>query len=172
MWKGLKVEVSSQMTTLGEVRESKRRAVWGKDKDSWRGNHSSLCRRNRFMKVKGAGGQKQAWDVSLFWILAILIDVWPYLIAVLICSSLTTKMWSSFSCAYLPPVSCLFFFFLFFFFFGPHLWDMEVPRLGVQLEPQLPAYTTATATRIRATSVIYTTAHTRSWARPGIEPST
>ena len=27
----------------------------------------------------------------------------------------------------------------------PHLWDMEVPRLEVHLELQLPAYTTATA---------------------------
>ena len=31
----------------------------------------------------------------------------------------------------------------FFFFLWPHLWHMEVPRLGVNLE--LPAYTTATA---------------------------
>ena len=30
-------------------------------------------------------------------------------------------------------------------FLGLHLWHMEVPRLGVQLELQLPAYTTATA---------------------------
>ena len=33
-----------------------------------------------------------------------------------------------------------------FCFLGPHLWHMEVPRLGVELEPQLPAYFTATAT--------------------------
>ena len=41
-------------------------------------------------------------------------------------------------------------FFLFFFFFccflGPHLRHMEVPRLGVESEPQLPAYATAIAT--------------------------
>ena len=37
---------------------------------------------------------------------------------------------------------------------------MEVPRLGVQVELQLPAYTTATTKhRIRAASVTYTTAH-------------
>ena len=29
---------------------------------------------------------------------------------------------------------------------GPHLCHVEVPRLGVELELQLPAYTTATAT--------------------------
>ena len=36
--------------------------------------------------------------------------------------------------------------FAFFFFLGPHPWPMEVPRLGVQLELPLLAYTTATAT--------------------------
>ena len=30
---------------------------------------------------------------------------------------------------------------------GPQPWHMEVPRLGVKSELQLPAYTTATATR-------------------------
>ena len=34
----------------------------------------------------------------------------------------------------------------FFFFLEPHLQHMEVPRLGVDSELQLPAYTTATAT--------------------------
>ena len=36
-------------------------------------------------------------------------------------------------------------FFFFFWLSGPHLWHMEVPRLGAELELQLPAYTTATA---------------------------
>ena len=41
------------------------------------------------------------------------------------------------------------FFFSFFFFFasGPHLQHMEVPWLGVKLQLQLLAYTTATATQ-------------------------
>ena len=39
------------------------------------------------------------------------------------------------------PVSGIFF----FAFLGPHLWLMEVPRLGVELEMELLAYTTATA---------------------------
>ena len=34
-----------------------------------------------------------------------------------------------------------------FVFLGPHPQHMEVPRLGVQLELQLPAYARATATR-------------------------
>ena len=36
--------------------------------------------------------------------------------------------------------------FSFFGFLGPHPWHMEVPRLGVEWELQLCAYTTATAT--------------------------
>ena len=36
--------------------------------------------------------------------------------------------------------------FSFFFFLGLHPWHMEVPRLGVKLELQLPAYATATVT--------------------------
>ena len=39
-----------------------------------------------------------------------------------------------------------FFFFFFFCFLGPHLWHVEVPRLGVESELQLPANTAATAT--------------------------
>ena len=39
------------------------------------------------------------------------------------------------------------FIYLFIFgFLGPHPWHMEVPKLGVESELQLPAYTTATAT--------------------------
>ena len=39
------------------------------------------------------------------------------------------------------------FFFSFLVFLGPHLRHMEVPRLGVTSELQLPVYITATATR-------------------------
>ena len=53
-----------------------------------------------------------------------------------------------------------FFFLVFLPFLGPHPWHMEVPRLGIESELKLPAYTTATATHgIRATSATYTTAH-------------
>jgi len=40
----------------------------------------------------------------------------------------------------------LFYLFIFACFLGLHLWPIEVPRLGVKLEQQLLAYTTATAT--------------------------
>ena len=40
-----------------------------------------------------------------------------------------------------------------------HLKPMEVPRLGVELKPQLLAYTTATATPDPSMSVTYTTGH-------------
>ena len=50
-------------------------------------------------------------------------------------------------CATRELLFCHFFSFLsfLFVFVGPHLWPMEVPRLGVELELQLLAYTTATA---------------------------
>ena len=38
-------------------------------------------------------------------------------------------------------------FLVFFCFLGPHPWHMEIPRLGIQLELWLPAYTTVTAMR-------------------------
>ena len=66
------------------------------------------------------------------------------------------------------------FFCFFFAFLGPHPQHVEVPRLGVELELQLPVYTTATATpdpncvcdlhhssrqrQIRTSSVAYTIA--------------
>ena len=46
--------------------------------------------------------------------------------------------------AKVAPVTYLVF--LFFTFLGPHLLHMEVLRLGVELELQLPTYTTAMAT--------------------------
>ena len=33
----------------------------------------------------------------------------------------------------------------FFFFLGPHLWHMEVPKIGIKSELQLPAYAAAIA---------------------------
>ena len=42
-------------------------------------------------------------------------------------------------------VFIVFLLFTFFFFLGQHLWHMEVPRLEVESELQLPAYATATA---------------------------
>ena len=41
----------------------------------------------------------------------------------------------------------LFLLFFNFFFKGPHAWHMDVPRLRVELELQLPVYTIATAMR-------------------------
>ena len=46
----------------------------------------------------------------------------------------------------------------FFVLLGP-LWHMEVPRLGVELELQRPAYTTAKAMPDPAIFVTYATAH-------------
>ena len=42
-------------------------------------------------------------------------------------------------------INILFLFYFIFCFLGLHPWYMEVPRLGVESELQLPSYTTATA---------------------------
>ena len=47
---------------------------------------------------------------------------------------------------YSVPLSFSLFYFIFFCFSGPHLWHMEVPRISLDLEVQLLAYTRATAT--------------------------
>ena len=44
-----------------------------------------------------------------------------------------------------PQLTFFLFYFFFFHFLGLHPWHMEVPRLGIELELQLPAYTTAIA---------------------------
>ena len=53
-------------------------------------------------------------------------------------------------------------FFFFFFFLGPHPWHKEVPRLGLELELQLPASTTAKATWYPS---LICNLHHRSWQR-------
>ena len=68
-------------------------------------------------------------------------------------------------------VFCLFIC-LFVCFLGPHLWHMEVPRLGVDMELQLPAYTTATAMPDSNTTTQSNARSLTHWARPGIEPTT
>ena len=69
---------------------------------------------------------------------------WWYFIIVLVCTFLIANDNENF----LVVIGYLHIFSLFFFFFvllGLHPWHMEVPRLGFELELQLPAYTTATA---------------------------
>ena len=72
-------------------------------------------------------------------------------------------------------ISRCFVLFCFVCFLGPHPGHMEVSRLVVQMELQLPAYATATATRDLShgcdphhSNASFLT----HWARPGIEPVT
>ena len=63
-----------------------------------------------------------------------------------------------------------------FFFLGPYLLHLEVPRRGVESELQLLPTPEPQQSRIRATSLTYTTAHSNArsltrWVRPGIKPS-
>ena len=49
----------------------------------------------------------------------------------------------------LTPIRIIIYIYIYIFFFGflgPHPWYMEVPRVGVEMELQLLAYTTVTAT--------------------------
>ena len=57
------------------------------------------------------------------------------------------------------PLLLFFHKFLFFLFLRPHSLHMEVPRLGVKAELQLPAYATATAMPDLSCTCDYTTAH-------------
>ena len=61
----------------------------------------------------------------------------------------------------------VFFIFVFLPFLGLPLWHMEVPRLGVKSELQLPAYATVTATP--DPSCIYNLHH-RSWQHRILNP--
>ena len=72
----------------------------------------------------------------------------------------------------------LFVCFLFFCYLELYLWHMEVSRLGVELELQMPAYTAATATAIATQdpSHVCDLHHSSQlWIlnplRPGIEPA-
>ena len=53
-------------------------------------------------------------------------------------------------------------FFFFFFFLGPYLQQMEVPRLGAELELQLKPMPQPWQHRIQAASMTYTTAQGNS----------
>ena len=80
------------------------------------------------------------------------------------------------TCSSHPLVPFFSFSFLFFFcFLGLHPWHMEVLRLGVESELQLPAHITAATMWIWAESETYTTDHSSigsltHW-EPGIEPA-
>ena len=71
---------------------------------------------------------------------------------------------------------CIDFIYLFFFcLLLGHLQHMEVPRLGVESELQLPPTSQTQQHQIQATSATYTTAHSNTgslipWARPGFKP--
>ena len=63
--------------------------------------------------------------------------------------------------------STFFFNFYFFVFLGTHPWHMEVPRLGIESQLQMPVYTTVTATW--DSSSIFDLYHS-SWQRGILNP--
>ena len=60
-------------------------------------------------------------------------------------TAITSKCFKKPLCILFTVSFSFLFFFFFFIFLGPHLWHMEVPRLGVEQELQPTAYTTVTA---------------------------
>ena len=66
--------------------------------------------------------------------------------SILILVSYVSKTLFIYYLIYLKPWGCFICLLLLFFcFLGPQAWYMEVPRLGVELELQLPVYAIATA---------------------------
>ena len=62
--------------------------------------------------------------------------------------------------------------FFFFFFLGLHLQHMEVPRLGVKLEPKVPVYTIATRDPSHICDLHHSSRQHQiliHWVRPGIK---
>ena len=66
-------------------------------------------------------------------------------------------------------------FFLFFFLFRPNLRHMEIPRLGVEAELQLPAYTQQHRIWAALSAYNHSSPQARAsthWVRLGIQPAT
>ena len=76
----------------------------------------------------------------------------------LICDPLTIFAYSLFNALTLTCFYLFIYIIIIFLALWAHLWHMEVPGLGIELELQLPAYTTATA--ILDLSHIYDLCHT------------
>ena len=80
---------------------------------------------------------------------------------------LTVCMVYLFPSSYFQPVCVfesflkIFLFYFIFCFSGPHMWHMQVPRLGAELELQRPAYITAYSN----------TGSLTHWAKPEIKPA-
>ena len=103
------------------------------------------------MASKVRGGR--VLDVSLLpwfsvWVAPLVLsprDIGPFLISVWMAVQIHKTPYLSISSCTAGLFLCVLFLVL-FAFFRLSLWHMEVPRLGVTLELQLPAYTTAVAT--------------------------
>ena len=85
-------------------------------------------------------------------------------------STLSEHILRSLSLSCVGPEIC----FYLFIFLGPHLWHMEVPKLGTNRSYSCWPTPWPQPCQIWAMSVTYTTAHSNNrspthWARPGIE---
>ena len=71
----------------------------------------------------------------------------------------------------LVPLHSKTFFFFFFFFLRPNPRHMEISRLGIKLELQLPTYTTTTDLSHVCNLYHNNVGFLTHWSRPGIEPA-
>ena len=113
-----------------------------------------------------------SWVVLISWILLLFFN---FVLAIL--SPMNFRIINLFYFIYLFIYLFTYLLTYLFCFLGPHPRHMDVPRLGVQPELQLPAHTTATAVWDPSCVCNYTTAcgSARSlthWAWPGIKPTT
>ena len=75
------------------------------------------------------------------------ISICPHFLLDSACENILIAQYMLMQLIPLMGINCICFAFSIFFFFllGPHLQHTEVPRLGVELELQLPVYSTAIA---------------------------
>ena len=93
---------------------------------------SQHLKRTNFCQVPEGGFPESSTDAALKGLLCPLVSYLQVLSkSIRVCGTVLSYFCCSCCCCFL----------------GPPLWHMEVPRLGVELELQLPAYTIATAMR-------------------------
>ena len=86
---------------------------------------------------------------------------------ILIFFPLNNLSWRFFPCTFRQAYHILlnieYYLIVLLFFLGPHLRHMEVPRLGVESELQLPTYTAATATWVASHVCVLCHNSQQSW---------
>ena len=118
------------------------------------------------------------WSYSLFIFCLVSLERLPPTLKIIkeFCQDFLKHLDGFMVCIYL----FIYYFFLFFFFpfLGPLPWHMEVPRLGVETELQLPAYARATTMQdlsrvcdLHLSSILNSLSKARDWTCNPMVPS-